>query len=327
MEREGRVVVIGSTNTDMVVNVPRIPAPGETILGGSFLMVPGGKGANQALAAARLGARVTFIGCIGQDAFGRQSLSNLAKEGVDLSYCQEASDAPSGVALIAVDADGQNAIVVAPGANNLISPAVVDAALPAIRDAHVVVLQCEIPLETVKHAIETAHALGKIVVLNPAPACLLPATILSKVHVLTPNETEARAILGETVGAEVDEQQLAERLLQAGVTVVILTLGARGALAGHMVDGVPVFERIPPFRVRAVDATAAGDCFTGALACALAERLAVGQMGLHPLALAPALQFASAAAAISVTRPGAQPSIPRRDEVERFLAGQPGNGA
>lgn len=317
-----RIVVIGSTNTDMVVKVPRIPAPGETVLGSSFARVPGGKGANQALAAARLGASVTFVGCIGSDVFGRQSLQNLADEGVALSYCREDDATHSGVALIAVDDSGQNAIVVAPGANSRVTPEDVDRALPAIELAHVVVLQCEIPLETVRHAAEVARRLGKWVVLNPAPACQLGDDVLANVDVLTPNESEARALIGLTPSELPEDEAVARALLGRGVKLVVLTLGSRGALAATLQNGVPVLLRVAAFAVSAVDATAAGDCFTGALACAVAERLARGADPLHPQELEPSLRFATAAAALSVMKLGAQSSLPHRSDVEGFLASQ-----
>lgn len=320
MERRARIVVIGSTNTDMVVKVPRIPAPGETILGGTFTMVPGGKGANQALAAARLGAEVTFVGCVGEDDFGRSSLLNLRREGVDLQFCQRTAGVPSGVALIAVDDAGQNAIVVAPGANNALTPDMVNDARPAIEAADVLVLQCEIPLETVEHAARVAKDAGTLVVLNPAPACALPASLLELVDVLTPNESEAQAIVTQSDQATLDEESaLAASLLERGVRLLVLTLGARGCLAATLADGIPVFHTVPAFPVKAVDATAAGDCFTAALATALAERGFRDLNNVRPTELAAALSFATAAAALSVTRLGAQPSLPYRHEVLAFL--------
>lgn len=318
MRRRARIVVIGSSNTDMVVHVPRIPAAGETVLGGDLAIVPGGKGANQAVAAARLGAEVTFVGCVGQDSFGRNSLDGLKAQGIDVTHCKEVPETPSGVALIAVDNAGQNAIVVAPGANMRVTADLIDEAEPAVAQADIVLLQCEIPLPTVLHAAKIARARDRIVVLNPAPATVLPMELLRLASVLTPNETEARAVLGAV--EPTDEEATLRSLVNAGVKLVVLTLGARGALAGMSQAAEPTLISVAPFNVRAVDATAAGDCFTAALACAIAEQCGSSLEDLDTEALRSALRFASAAAALSVTRRGAQPSLPYRSEVEAFLS-------
>jgi ribokinase len=301
-----RVLVIGSSNTDMTINVARLPRAGETILGGEFAMCAGGKGANQAVGAARAGAAVTFIGRIGRDMFGEQALASLAAEGINLDYVVRDAARPSGVALIYVGSHGENSIAVASGANASLKPADVRKARGAFRDAGVLVLQLETPLETVQTAAELAARAGVRVILNPAPAQPLPASLLKRVYLLTPNESEAAMLTGVTVKNEAGAAKAADKLRARGAKNVIITLGARGAfLVGENIRGL-----IPAYTVKAVDATAAGDVFNGALGFALAE----GQ------SLPEAARFANAAAAISVTRLGAQRSAPRRAEIERMLA-------
>lgn len=303
--RPARIVVIGSTNTDMVVKTPRIPAPGETVLGGEFLMVPGGKGANQAVAAARLGAEVWFVGRIGRDMFGENARKAITEAGVRTDHLKVDPAHPSGIALIYVDERGQNSIVVAPGANAAVSPEDVDSARSAMEQCDVVCLQLEIPLATVRHAISCAKALGKQVVLNPAPAPREPLDLVG-VDVLTPNEVEACMLSGVSPGAEEACQNAARGLLTRGVGAAVVTLGARGAV----VATADRIQHVPARRVKAVDATAAGDCFTAALAVAVGEGREIGV----------AAHFANAAAAISVSRMGAQFSLPTRTEVEEFLS-------
>lgn len=300
-----RIVVVGSSNTDMVVRTARIPAPGETVLGGEFVMTGGGKGANQAVAAARLGADVMLVARVGADLFGERARAEIAAAGVCVDYLLVDPDAPSGVALIFVEESGQNSIVVAPGANGRVSPADVDGARPAFESADVVVLQFEVPVETVARAIALGKNLGKTVVLNPAPAPDLPTDFLRGVDVLTPNEHEAAHLLGRDLTAEFDAVEAAQALLILGSRAVVLTRGANGAVVATP-DNV---AEIPGRLVDAVDATAAGDCFTGALAVGLAE-------GND---LVNAARFANAAAALSVTRIGAQASLPTREEVSAFL--------
>ncbi len=295
-----RIVVVGSSNTDMVVATERIPAPGETVMGGDFAMVGGGKGANQAIAAARLGADVTFVARIGSDVFGDRALQAFRDEGMCVDFVTRDAQAPSGVALILVDRSGENVIAVAPGANGQLLPEHVNAAEAAFRGADAVLLQLEIPVESVSTAAALAKSCGARVILNPAPASALPPDLLSIVDVLTPNETEA-ALLS---GCDGDPGTLASRLLKIGPRCVVMTLGSSGAL----VATPDASKHVPAPRVDAVDSTAAGDAFNGALAVGLCE-------GMD---LEAAVRFAVKAAAISVTRRGAQPSLPSRDEVEAF---------
>jgi ribokinase len=300
------IVVVGSLNMDLVVRAPRIPRPGETIIGGAFHTVPGGKGANQAVAAARLGARVSMVGRVGHDAFGGALLENLVADGIDHAFVVRDGEAATGVALIVVDDNGENSIVVSSGANMRLSPADVEAAGSVIAAADVLVLQLEVPLESVIRSAELARAHGVRLVLNPAPARPLPARLLSMVDVLVPNETEAALLTGLPVGTQGEAGRAAEALLGSGVGTVILTLGERGALparAGEM-------QVHPAFDVQPVDTTAAGDAFVVGLAVALAE----GQ-GLDE-----AVRWGNAAGALAATQLGAQPSLPTRGTLEQFLA-------
>lgn len=301
-----RVVVVGSSNIDLVVRTEHMPVPGQTVLGGDLLIASGGKGANQAVAAARLGAEVTLVARIGSDMFGDRALAEITASGVQTDYVIRDPDAPSGTALIVVDDSGQNSIVVAPGANARLRPEDVDAARPAFEEADVVVVQFETLLETVIHVLRLAKQMNKRAILNPAPARTLPEGFLRGVDVITPNEIEAAMLLGRPPDESSDPVEMAQALLGRGVGAAVVTLGRQGAVAVTPDRA----RQIAPFRVKAVDTTAAGDCFTGALACALGEG-----MGLEAAA-----RFASAAAALSVTRPGAQSSMPHRGEVERFMA-------
>ncbi len=302
--KRARVAVVGSANTDMAARVARLPGPGETVLGGEFAMLPGGKGANQAVAAARLGAVVTFIACVGADALGDGLVLGLEAEGIDTRYVVRDPDAPTGVALITVDeATGENVIVVASGANAKLSVGLVEMAADAIRDADVVVCQLESPLKTVTAALKLAREAGKTTILNPAPAQPLTNELLSLVSVLTPNETEA-ALLAKS--ASVTPAQWANALRERGAASVVVTLGAKGALVVTEAEETLVQPFAPE---KTVDTTAAGDCFTGALAVALGEGRS----------LRSAAMFANAAASLSVEKAGAQPSLPSRFEVERRL--------
>ena len=295
------IVVVGSSNTDLVVRVPRLPAAGETVLGGDLSTVAGGKGANQAVAAARLGARVTFVACVGSDAFGTAAVQHYREEGIDVRYVRTTTAAPSGVALIFVDAAGHNVIAVAPGANNDLTPDDIELAASAIRAADVLLVQLETPLATVEAAVHHAHTAGVPVILNPAPARPLPASLLAGIDVLTPNELEARIVAG--LPADAPLSAAAITLLDAGVGSVIITLGEAGAYVAPR--GSEPFT-VPAFRVVAVDTVAAGDAFNGGLAVAFGK-------GKD---LVDAVRYANAVAAVSVTRPGAQTSLPTAMEVE-----------
>jgi ribokinase len=300
-----KILVVGSSNTDMIVNVPRIPHPGETVLGGEFATAAGGKGANQAVAAARAGGDVSLIACVGDDIFGQRAIEGFAKDGLHTQYVARSKHSPSGVALIFVSADGQNSIAVAPGANARLSPADIRRAAGAFGGASALLMQLETPLGTVAEAARLARRQGVAVILNPAPAQDLPAELLRRVSILTPNESEASALSGLTVRDEASAAKAAAKLLRRGAGAVIITLGARGAF----VADAQARQMVGGFRVKPVDTTAAGDVFNGALAVALGEGRS----------LLDAARFANAAAAISVTRRGAQPSAPRRREIERLL--------
>ena len=299
-----RIVVVGSSNTDLVVRAPALPAAGQTVLGTSFFSAAGGKGANQAVAAARLGARVTLVARVGRDEFGEASLSNLQRAGIDTSFVVRDPDAPSGVALIVVSDEGENAIAVAPGANAMLVPEDVDRAAKEIEAADILLLQLETPIPTVAHAVGRAMDAGVPVILNPAPAAPVDVRVLRDVSVLTPNTGEAIALAGGG-GSGIEAARLAARKLRAaGVRRVIVTLGAEGALLEE--EEMSVVR--PACSIAVVDTTAAGDAFNGALAVALAEGAS----------LEAAADFANRAAALSTTREGAQPSLPTRPEVDAF---------
>ena len=300
-----RILVLGSSNTDMIIRLDHIPRPGETILGGEFITAAGGKGANQAVGAARAGGDVTFIARVGRDMFGDQAIAGFVRDGINVEHVFRDASSPSGVALIFVAKDGENSIAVASGANGRLSPADVKKAKAAFAKATVLVMQLETPLETVQAAAELAAKAGVRVILNPAPARPLPDALLQRVSVLTPNESEAELLTGIKVDGEAAAARAADKLRARGVQTVILTLGARGAFVATAASR----QIVPGFRVEAVDTTAAGDIFNGALAVALGE----GQ------ALLDAVRLANAAAALSVTRLGAQPSAPKRREIEKLL--------
>ncbi len=288
----------------MVVKVPHIPAPGETIMGTDFLTIPGGKGANQAVAAARAGAAVTFITCVSDDSFGKQAVENYRNDGIDVSCIKVQPGIHSGIALINVAEDGENSISVAPGANSYLLPEDVHGFEAAFDGAKVVLAQLEIPVETVEAAAEVAHKKGIPFILNPAPGAAIPESLLSKVTIITPNETEAAIITSRKNFSEKDIPEMAGEISERGGTTVLLTLGSKGVYLKS-----PGFEEIiPGHRVKAVDTTAAGDVFNGALATALAGEMAVKE----------AVDFAQRAAAISVTRMGAQPSAPTLNEIHQY---------
>ena len=301
-----KIVVIGSSNTDMVIRTPRIPRPGETVLGGEFFMAPGGKGANQAVAAARAGGEVHFIARVGDDVFGQQSLDGFVSDGIHVDLIVRDKDAPSGVALIIVGPDGENCIAVASGSNSRLGVADVRLAKPVITSADIVLMQLESPLETVREAAEIAASAGVPVVLNPAPARPLSDDLLKRVAYLTPNETEAEILTGITLIKKSDLAKAAEALLAKGIKAVLITLGSKGVYVATREKK----EVMPAFKVIPVDTTAAGDAFNGALAVALAE----GRPLLE------AARFANAAAALATTKMGAQPSLAGRDDIEKLLA-------
>jgi ribokinase len=295
------IVVVGSINMDLVASTPRIPLAGQTLIGTNFTTTPGGKGANQAVAAARLGYPVQMIGAVGDDVFGEALIANLQTAGVGIDAVARLAG-PSGVAPILVAASGENSIVVVAGANWKVTPAVIDKHADLLRSAGMVLCQLELPIETVSHTLSICAGFGVPVTLDPAPAADLPQSVWTQIAWLTPNETEAAHYLGE-VGTP---EKAAEKLLSRGLRGVVLKRGSEGAYLA-VADGEAKWVR--PFPVEAVDTVAAGDCFNGAFSVALLE-------GHDPWSAA---QFASAAAAISVTRRGAQASMPTRAEVDAFI--------
>jgi len=301
MRPKSLVVVVGSSNTDMVIRSRRLPRPGESVVAGQFYTAAGGKGANQAVAAARAGAAVTFVAKLGRDVFGDQAIAGFRREGIECRWIARDPKVPSGIALILVEEGGENLISVALGANMKLSPADVERASGAIAQAGALVLQLEVPLPAVRRAVAIARRNGVPVVFNPAPAPRkpLPKALLRQIDYLVLNETEMEAIAGS------GDFAAARRLLDAGVGEVILTRGKKGAAT---LDGSPRPWLIPGYKVKAVDAVGAGDAFVGTLAAFLAEGRSLEE----------SLDLANAAAAISVTRKGAQPSMPRRAEILRF---------
>lgn len=299
------VCVVGSLNIDLVIKVPRLPGAGETVSGGTFATFPGGKGANQAVGAARLGARVALVGRMGTDAFGDQHLAGLRREGIDLTHVRADPGAATGAAFITVDVAGQNMIVVAPGANMRLRPEDIDAAAGAIASARVLLLQLEVPLDTVVRAAQIGREGGALVCLDPAPAAPLPESLYRLVDVINPNETEARILTGLPVTTIPEAERAAEALLQKGVGAAVVKLGERGSFylsaAGR--------AHVPAIPVTAVDTTAAGDAFAAALGIALGEGRALSE----------AVGFATCTASLKVRRMGAQ-SLPTRAEVEEAMA-------
>jgi ribokinase len=306
--RSAQIVVVGSANTDLVVRVPTLPRPGETVTGGTFFSARGGKGANQAVAAVRAGGSVALIACLGDDPLGDETLAALTAEGIALHAVRRAPHAPSGVALILVDERGENSIAVAPGANALLTPEQVVPSVEQLSPMDVLVAQLETPLETVLAAARAARRVGARVILNPAPARELPDELLQLVTVLTPNEAEAARLAGMSNVEAHAPEEVATALLQRGVGAVAITLGAAGAYVATREHR----ELVAGHRVEVRDTTGAGDVFNGALAVALAERMPLGD----------AVRFANAAAAISVTRNGAQPAAPHRAEIRALLGEQ-----
>ena len=297
-----RILVIGSSNTDMVIKTEKLPAPGETILGGTFLMNPGGKGANQAVAAARLGGKVTFITKRGNDLFGNQAGGLLMREGIHTQYIVKDMELPSGVALITVDSTGENSIVVAPGSNGNLLQEDIPTAVFETTKYEILLLQLEIPINTVEYSAVAASEKGIKVILNPSPARKLSDNLLMHTWLITPNETEAEIITGVKITDIPSAEKAAEIIMKRGVKNVIITLGEAGAyIKSENFTGL-----IPGIKVIPVDTTAAGDVFNGALAVALSEGKVLNE----------AVVFANKAASISVTRMGAQASAPYRNEIQ-----------
>lgn len=307
-----RLVVLGSVNADHVLRVPHFPRPGETLTGHSYQVVPGGKGANQAVAAARLGAPVSFIARIGDDAIGQQMRQGFEQDDIDVSAVELDETLPTGIAIIYVSDEGENSIGISAEANGALSPAMVKRHEAMIADAHTLLLQLEVPLESVFEAAKLARSHGTRVVLNPAPARPLPAELLALVDLITPNQTEAELLTGVKVSDEASAALAADRFHQMGISDVMITLGSQGVYCSNAKQR----QLIPGFRVEAVDTTAAGDTFNGAL---LAAELAGADFNA-------AVRFAHGAAALSVTKFGAQSSIPSKVEVDAFLLAQTAQG-
>jgi len=303
-----KIVVIGSTNMDMVVKTSHIPVPGETVLAGSFFMNPGGKGANQAVTVARLGGEVIFVSKVGNDVFGKQSAQLFDEEGINTFYLLSDDALPSGVALITVDQEGENSIVVASGANANLHPSDLQEAMKEITGARIILMQLEIPMETVQFVARHAAATGASVILNPAPMNTLTPELLHHIDIITPNKTEAEMLSGIKVTDMESARHAAKVIYEKGVKNVVVTMGALGAVICQAGKSTVVAAQ----KVEAIDTTAAGDVFNGALAVALSEGKDLQE----------AVRFACTAAAISVTRMGAQPSIPYRNElVARAMGG------
>ncbi|WP_042858043.1 ribokinase [Dickeya sp. NCPPB 3274] len=306
--KSGKLVVLGSINADHILNLAQFPRPGETVIGKQYGVAFGGKGANQAVAAGRSGADIEFIACVGADDIGERIRQQLIKDRIDVSAVEAISGQTTGVALIFVNGEAENMIGIHAGANAAVTPDYLNRYQQKIIDASALLIQLESPLETVTAAARLAHDNGTKVILNPAPACSLPDELLSLVDMITPNETEAQILTGVTVETEDDAQRAAQVLHDKGIATVLITLGSRGVWLSEQGKG----QRIPGFRVKAVDTIAAGDTFNGALVTALLES--------RPMEAA--VKFAHAAAAIAVTRYGAQPSVPWREEIDAFLNAQ-----
>ena len=298
------IVVVGSSNTDMIIKVPNLPNPGETILGGEFTQAAGGKGANQAVAAARAGGNVSFIARVGQDMFGKSAIEGLKSDGINVDNVIIDESAPSGVAQIFVSEDGENCIGVASGANANLSKEDILNMQKKIAFSDILLTQLETPIDTIEEAMKIANENGATVILNPAPAQKLSDKLLSYVSILTPNETEAEILTGIPVNDELDAEKAAKLLLKKGIKLVIITLGSKGVLVANK-EMVKLYKA---YKVTAIDTTAAGDVFNGALAVAFSQNKEIED----------AIQFSQKAAAISVTRLGAQPSAPSLLEINDF---------
>lgn len=299
-----KIVVIGSLNMDLVVNTPRIPALGETVLGSGFFTAPGGKGANQAVAAARLGGSVSIVGCVGDDIFGKELKQNLLVNDVDIINVKVIENTPTGVAMITVK-DGDNFIIVDPGANFCLTTDIIDELEDLIKDSFLVVIQLEIPFETVERAVESAHKHGVKVLLNPAPARTLPDDLLEKIDIITPNEKECELITGLPVRNIDDAKAAVSFLMQKGIPQVVITMGSAGAVYNN---GSKIMHK-SAVKVKAVDTTAAGDSFSGAISVALTEGKSIDE----------AIDFANLVGALTVTKKGAQLSLPMRKNVDEMI--------
>jgi ribokinase len=296
-----KIVVVGSCNTDMVIKADRLPVPGETILGGTFFMNPGGKGANQAVAASRMGGSVTLISKTGNDVFGKQSVMLYTAENIKTDFIYSDPKHPSGVALITVDSQGENCIVVASGANAYLTPSDIDKASAEIENSDLVLMQLEIPIETVEYVAEMASRKGIKVILNPAPARALSDNLLKHLYIIIPNKSEAEILSGIKVSDIESAKQAADIISAKGVDIVVITLGSQGALIKEYNE----YLFVEAFKVDALDTTAAGDTFCGAFCVGLSEGRSIPE----------AVKLAARAAAITVTRMGAQASIPYRSEL------------
>lgn len=308
MKTAGKLVVLGSINADHILNLETFPAPGETVTGNHYQVAFGGKGANQAVAAGRSGANIAFIACTGDDDIGSSIRQQLASDNINVDPVSVIDGEPTGVALIFVNGEGENVIGIHAGANAALSPARVEAQRERIAEASALLMQLESPIDSVLVAANIAHENHTTVVLNPAPARVLSDELLALVDIITPNETEAEKLTGIRVENDEDAAKAALVLHKKGIDTVLITLGSRGVWASVKGEG----QRVPGFKVEAVDTIAAGDTFNGALIAAL----------LEDKALSDAIRFAHAAAAIAVTRKGAQPSVPWREEIEAFLGQQ-----
>lgn len=308
MKKNGRLAVMGSINADHILNLNQFPRPGETVIGQQYHVAFGGKGANQAVAAGRSGADISFIACVGEDDVGERIRHQLAKDNIDISSVEIVAGEATGVALIFVNGEGENSIAIHTGANAALTPAMVEKHQQIIVDAGALLMQLESPVESVLAAAKIARQHQTWVILNPAPAMELPDALLALVDTITPNETEAEILTGVSVKSDEDAARAAAVLHGKGIAQVLITLGSRGVWLSDNGNG----QRISGFNVEAVDTIAAGDTFNGALITALLEAEPVEQ----------AIRFAHAAAAISVTRQGAQPSVPWRAETDQFLQQQ-----
>lgn len=307
-EQSKKLLVIGSSNIDHIIRLPAFPKPGETLAGKDYQTVFGGKGANQAVAAARLGACTSFMSCLGDDTLGQSLLKSLKNDNIDVSNIHVTNGAQTGVALIWLASSGENSIAIDAGANSGLTSSFVEKNKSAIVDADVILIQLETPQTGIEKAIKIAHQQGKLVVLNPAPACSLADDVLAHVDIITPNETETEALTGIVVSSDTTAQQAADILHQKGIKQVFITRGAHGVYYSEHGEG----RNHKGFSVTAIDTTAAGDTFNGGLVTALLE----GQ------AIEDAIRFAQAASALSVQTIGAQTSVPTRDSVLEFLAKQ-----